>query len=100
MVGEAWDERLCTERRASIQNRLNADENRLKQLEKNSAKLTELSVQMGEIIRFQQDQIDKQEHRLHELEQSPLKYTELIRNTAISAGISGIIAYVISMILK
>ena len=100
MTREEWEDRLCSERRENLRNQLIADAQRLNRLEKNLSKLSELSVQMGEIIQYHREQLDRQEQRIAELERSPKRYAELIKNTAVSAVVSGVMAYVISVLLK
>lgn len=100
MMQQVWEERLCNERRENIQQRLTAHEQKLYHLEKNASKLSELSVQMGEIIKYHREQLNRQEQRLSELEKKPMRYAELIRNTAVSAVVSGTVAYIISIIFK
>lgn len=100
MNGDGWDERLCRERTENFRQRMRADEEKLHRLEKNSAKLSELSVQMGEIIKYHREQLDHQEKRLTELERKPMKLGNTLWNTFLSTAVSGTVAYLISVILN
>ena len=100
MMRAEWDDRLCRERSENLRQRIAADEEKLIRLEKNTAKLSELSVQMGEIIKYHREQLVHQEQRLSDMEKKPIKLSDLIRNTFVSATVSGLIAYVISAILN
>lgn len=100
MIRAEWDDRLCRERSENIRQRIVADEEKMMRLEKNTAKLSELSVQMGEIIKYHREQLDRQEQRLTEIEKRPVKLTEIVRSAFISAAVSGLTAYVISTIFK
>ena len=95
-----WDERLCRERSENLRQRIAADEEKVNRLEKNAAKLSELSVQMGEIIKYHREQLDHQEQRLAELERKPNKIGNAVWNTILSTAVSGTVAYLISVILN
>ena len=55
---------FCKERSNHLRERIDAEERRIHQLEKNNSKLSELSVQMGEILKFHQEQLGEQEKKL------------------------------------
>ena len=90
---------FCKERSSNLRERIDSEERRIYQLEKNNSKLSELSVQMGEILKYHQEQLSEQEKKLTILESSPKKLTESIKTAALSASVSGLISYMIAQLL-
>lgn len=90
---------FCKERSNHLRERIDAEERRICQLEKNNSKISELSVQMGEILKYHQEQLGEHEKKLASLENNPKKVTESFKTAAISASVSGLISYMIAQLL-
>ncbi len=90
---------FCKERSSNLRERIDSEDRRIHQLEKNTVKLSELSVQMGEILKFHQEQLAEQDKRIESIEKNPRKVTDSIKTAAISASVSGLISYMIAQLL-
>ena len=100
MIGMTTDWNiLCKERSNHIREKMDAEDRRINYLEKNNTKLSELAVQMGEILKFHQEMLHAQEEKLERLESNPKMLTNSFKTAVISASVSGLISYVIAQLL-
>lgn len=87
---------FCKERSNHLRERIETEEKRIRELEQNNMRLSELSVQMGEILKYHQEQISGQEDRLDQIERRPGKLGDTFRAAVIAACVSGFVTYLIA----
>jgi hypothetical protein len=76
---------LCRERQRVQDERFARDKERIEDLEKICEKLNRLSIEMGELIKKHDEELNHQSRRLQVIEQKPLRWWEKFAGAVITA---------------
>lgn len=83
------------ERQKRMDERFARDKEELKEHDEKIDKLTELSTQMGEILKNQQTALANHDRRIAEIEAKPAKRWDIIVNTALQWVVVAILAAIV-----
>lgn len=102
---EPVNETLCQERQRVQDERFARDKERIEELEKVCEKLNRLSIEMSELVKKHDEQLNRQAQRLDAIEQKPLRWWEKFTGaviTALGSAVGGgmLVMWVESMIQK
>ena len=75
-MSETVSDALCRERQRVQDERFARDKERIEDLEKICEKLNRLSIEMGELIKKHDEELNHQSRRLQVIEQKPLRWWE------------------------
>lgn len=73
-MSETVSDALCRERQRVQDERFARDKERIEDLEKICEKLNRLSIEMGELIKKHDEELNHQSRRLQVIEQKPLRW--------------------------
>ena len=91
-MSETVSEALCRERQRVQDERFARDKERIEDLEKICEKLNRLSIEMSELVKKHDEQLNCQAQRLDAIEQKPLRWWEKFAGaviTALGSAVSG-----------
>lgn len=84
-MSETVSDALCRERQRVQDERFARDKERIEDLEKICEKLNRLSIEMGELIKKHDEELNHQSRRLQVIEQKPLRWWEKFAGAVITA---------------
>ena len=84
-MSETVSDALCRERQRVQDERFARDKERIEDLEKICEKLNRLSIEMGELIKKHDEELNHQSRSLQVIEQKPLRWWEKFAGAVITA---------------